>query len=635
MEDQVLTIPQEPEETNLKERTIPFVHAILLLIVAYTYMTVLFAVFQDNSYPALLFIGNTALFVLTFVFGMISGGKVNAVSILSLLFGLVSGANAWINGLNFLPVYIYFHVMILSYTFLALSMFGNHNRTLNGGMLFLDAVKATFIYPFASFSALFTTLFRPSKGSKKFGKAVLLTVLGVVIAFFLCLISIALLSYDPAFREIFTFDFDWDDVPLTIIKILFTVPLAALLLGAFVSSKAHKAERMSSPEAAVSFTERIKKIPAVVLMIPIVSLLVIYGIFFFTQWGTYTAAFSGILPSDFTAAEYARSGFFELCGVAFINAVLGIVMGLFMKQADRASVLLRKLANSLLAIATLVLIATALSKMILYVQRFDLTVLRLFVSVVLVLIAVGFLTSLLSQWIKPIKVTPVLVVLVGLLLLVTPFLNVRGRIAKYNVDAYLARAEQGILSNKIDTGYLVSDLGSAAIPDAVRLLESGKLRPAYETRLEEQLAEHAEYLKNHNTFLEQSLFDRRALNCLLNSSLYRPAASGIEIKSATLNSFEVQGDTVVFTCEVEIINTSKEIQSFQLIGLFQPDQQNGLIQENELVAQDSETHSTVLTANAESNQRIIVVFLGTFAGNPEKQNRNAPEILVSYKDSNA
>ena len=65
MEDQVLTIPQEPVETNLRERTISFVHAILLLIVAYTYMCVLFAVFQDKSYPALLFIGNTALFVLT------------------------------------------------------------------------------------------------------------------------------------------------------------------------------------------------------------------------------------------------------------------------------------------------------------------------------------------------------------------------------------------------------------------------------------------------------------------------------------------------------------------------------------------------------------------------------------------
>ena len=299
-----------------------------------------------------------------------------------------------------------------------------------------------------------------------------------------------------------------------IAKLLFTIPAAALLFSTFESSRSHKAESMSTPEKADAFALRVKKVPAVVLMIPVVALLAIYGIFFFTQWDTYMSAFSGILPNDYTAAEYARNGFFELCAVASINAVLSIVMGLFMKQCNVASVLLRKLANTLLSIATLVLIATALSKMILYVQRFDLTVLRLFVSVVLVLIAVGFLTSLLSQWIKPIKVTPVLVVLVGLLLLVTPFLNVRGRIAKYNVDAYLARAEQGILSNKIDTGYLVSDLGSAAIPDAVRLLESGKLRPAYETKLEEQLTEHAEYLKNHNTFLEQSLEDQRALDIL-------------------------------------------------------------------------------------------------------------------------
>jgi hypothetical protein len=514
MEDQVLMIPQEPEETNLKARTVSFVHGILLLIVAYAYMTVLFAVFQDKCYPALLFIGNSALFVLTFVFGLLSGGKVNAVSILSLIFGLVSGAYAWINGMNFLPVYIYFHVMILSYTFLALSLFGNHSRTLQGGMLFLDAVKATFVYPFVSFSALFTTMFRPSKGSRKFGKAVLFTVLGVFLAFILCLIAITLLSYDPTFKKIFTFNFDWDDIPITIVKVFFAVPLSALLFGAFVSSKAHKAERMSSKEAAATFTERIKRIPAVVLMIPVVSLLAIYGIFFFTQWDTYMSAFSGVLPSDFTAAEYARSGFFELCGVASINAVLGVVMALFMKQNGRAAVLIRKLANSLLAIATLVLIATALSKMILYVQRFDLTVLRLFVSVVLVLIAIGFFTSLLSQWIKPVKVTPVLIVIVGLLLLVTPLLTVRGRIAKYNVDAYLARAEQGVANNSIDIDYLLYDLDSAGVPEAVRLLESGKLRHAQENDLRRSLRKRAENLKAHSAFAEQSLVDKRALQVL-------------------------------------------------------------------------------------------------------------------------
>ena len=511
MEEQAIQI--QPLEESASVRVRAMLHVILLLIASYCFITAIWFL-ADNVYPALMLIATASLFVITLGFGLLHGAKVSLQVIAPFILGIVGGANAWINGMQFLSTYLYLHVIVLFYTYMTLSLFCNQNRSLNGGILLLDCVKATFVYPFISFAAMFTTLFKPSKGSKRIGKAVLFTLLGIGIAFVLSLIAVSLLSYDPTFRKIFTFDYDWDDLPSVIAKLLFTIPAAALLFSTFESSRSHKAESMSTPEKADAFALRVKKVPAVVLMIPVVALLAIYGIFFFTQWGTYTAAFSGILPSDFTAAEYARNGFFELCAVASINAVLSVVMGLFMKQCNAASVLLRKLANTLLSIATLVLIATALSKMILYVQRFDLTVLRLFVSVVLVLIAVGFLTSLLSQWIKPIKVTPVLVVLVGLLLLVTPFLNVRGRIAKYNVDAYLARAEQGILSNKIDTGYLVSDLGSAAIPDAVRLLESGKLRPAYETRLEEQLTEHAEYLKNHNAFLEQSLADQRALDIL-------------------------------------------------------------------------------------------------------------------------
>ena len=502
------------EEPSIKKQTISFVHAILLLITAYTYLTVLFGVFDGNEYPVLLMIGNTALFVLTFILGLLSGAKINTHVIVSLVFGLIAGAYAWINGFFFLPTYLYFHVIVLSYTFLVLSLFENHNRTLNGGILCLDCVKATFVYPFASFTALFTTLFRPSKGSKKFSRSLLLTILGLFIALILGLITVSLLSYDPTFKKIFTWNIDWDDTPITIVKLLFTIPLAALLFGAFASSKAHKLERMSSPEAAAAVGARIRKIPAVVLMIPVVTLLVIYGIFFFTQWDTYMSAFSGVLPQEFTAAEYARSGFFELCGVASINAVFGMIMGLFMKQSDRISVLLEKIANSLLAIATLILIATALSKMILYVQRFDLTVLRLTVSIALVLIAIGFLTSLLSQWIPAIKVTPVLVVCVGLLLLALPFCNVRGQIARYNVDAYLARAEQGVAENSIDFSYLVYDLGSCGVPEAVRLCESGKLKHYDENDLIKMLRKKQMLLKKHDAFLEQSLADRKALHTL-------------------------------------------------------------------------------------------------------------------------
>ena len=510
--------PMAEPVIDTKERTLSLTQGILLLFAAFGYATALFGV-DHNCYPLPFFLGNTTLFLLTLVCGLLCGGKLNVHAIVSLLLGIVAGVCPWINGLQPLPTFVYVQMLVLAYAFLTLSLFGNHNRALSGGLLLLDAIKATFVYPFASFPALFRTLFRPSQKGERARKTALYVLLGVVIALVLGVIAVSLLSYDPAFRAIFTFQFEWNDVPLTIMKLILAIPLAALLNGSFVSSKAHKLEKMSSPESAAAVSVRVKVIPAVILMIPVAALLAIYGIFFFTQWETYMSAFSGVLPESFTAAEYARSGFFELCGVAAINAALGVVMELFEKRTGMASELLRRIANSLLALATLVLIATALSKMILYVQRFDLTVLRLTVSVLLVLIAIGFFTALVAQWIRCVRVTPVLVVLVAALLLALPFANVHGRIAAYNVDAYLARAEQGIADNQIDVAYLTYDLGSAAVPDAVRLLASGRLNAEDERELKASLRDRLNMLQAASGAWESSLADQRALKILLGCDL--------------------------------------------------------------------------------------------------------------------
>ena len=109
---------------------------------------------------------------------------------------------------------------------------------------------------------------------------------------------------------------------------------------------------------------------------------------------------------------------------------------------------------------------------------------------------------------------PVLIVTVSLILLAIPFLNVRGRIAKYNVDTYLARAEQGIKDNHIDVSYLVHDLGSAGVPEAVRLLESGKLEYRDKSDLNMYLEVKQKYLQEHNDSLDQSLSDKCALKLL-------------------------------------------------------------------------------------------------------------------------
>lgn len=508
---EILTAPNP--EPDLRKRILAFCHALLLLVCAYGLIYALYGVIDHNGYPLVFFIGVCALFALTLVFGLLSGGRLRAHAAAALPFGLIAGAFAWINGGTSLFGFVYLCVSALSYTYFVLALFDNQNRTFSGGVLFLDLVKATFVYPFLSFAALFTSLFQRSKGNKKFGRGVLFVLLGVVIALVLGAAAVALLSYDPKFKAYFTFDWDWNNVPDIIVRVLFTVPLAALLFGAFTSSREKKLPNMSTPEQAEAIGTRMQKIPAVVLMIPVAALLAIYGLFFFTQWDTYMSAFGGVLPDAFTAAEYARSGFFELCAVAAINAVLGVVLSLFMKQSACVSVVLKKLANTLLALATLILIATALSKMFLYIKRFDLTVARLIASTILVLIAIGYAVSLLAQWIRRIKVLPVLIVCVSLLLLVVPFLNVRGRIAAYNVDQYLLRAEQHAAENSIDTEYLLYDLRSAAIPDTIRLMNSGALSASDASELRDRLKGRYRRLKEQEP-LDRSLADVRALNAL-------------------------------------------------------------------------------------------------------------------------
>lgn len=77
------------------------------------------------------------------------------------------------------------------------------------------------------------------------------------------------------------------------------------------------------------------------------------------------SAFQNLLPAGYTYADYARRGFFELCGVAVLNLTLIALLQLFSRRdADTgkkpAAV---RVYTVILAVFTLALIVTALRKM--------------------------------------------------------------------------------------------------------------------------------------------------------------------------------------------------------------------------------------------------------------------------------
>ena len=190
-----------------------------------------------------------------------------------------------------------------------------------------------------------------------------------------------------------------------------------------------------------------------------------YLVYLFSQLAYFFSAFSGILPADYTFsyAEYARRGFFELCGIAAINlSVLYAMLLLSRKKQEKLPVVLRVL-GTFVDLVTLVLISTAMAKMALYIRQYGMTVKRLGTSACMVCMAVVFLALLLRFYLPRVRVLPVALIAASLAVLTLGAGNVHAFAAWYNYTAF----ESGKL-NTIDTAYL-RHLGDEGTPYLIRL----------------------------------------------------------------------------------------------------------------------------------------------------------------------
>ena len=114
---------------------------------------------------------------------------------------------------------------------------------------------------------------------------------------------------------------------------------------------------------------------------------------------------------------------------------------------------------------SLVLVATALSKMILYMGSFGLTRLRLTTSVFMVFLGLIVAAEGLRLFVKKLPVAQLAVTLGAVILIGLSVANVDGIVARYNVDAWK--------SGKLDSldVEMICDLGDGAVPVLAELAE--------------------------------------------------------------------------------------------------------------------------------------------------------------------
>lgn len=236
----------------------------------------------------------------------------------------------------------------------------------------------------------------------------------------------------------------------------------ALLLAPFLLGFAFSLKKSEPKESAPS---SFKGLDTIVLTAFLALLSLFYLLYLFSQLAYFFSAFSGFLPQgfDFSYAEYARRGFFEMSMIAGINLAMLFAMILLAKKQEEKLPVSLKICGTFIGLFTLVLIGTALSKMVMYIARYGMTGLRITTSAFMVFAAVVFCAMLLRLYLPKVRVLQTAVVCAALILAVLGLGNVNAVVARYNYEAYRSQRLSGI-----DVEYL-EFLGDEGVPYLVEL----------------------------------------------------------------------------------------------------------------------------------------------------------------------
>ena len=310
--------------------------------------------FPMSKKPLLAVLFLIALYVLSFLLlrGRARLGLVQKLVLLSAALALLPPL-LWADTGNAFLCVLY---ALTAYAYLLYAASGNCLEEGLSELLGADLVRALFVFPFPSLGRIFPAL--ASREKKGAGKLLLKILLGLLLAVAPTAAALSLLSYDSGFRSIVDglFRFRGEDVLVQFLRLLFTLPVAMYFFGLYASSALRASTRDAAAEKARARKERRHFVPLVTAAAAVIPLLLVYIIYFVSQWAYYTSAFTGVLPENLSYAEYARGGFFQLCAVSCINFLAVICLSRYVRREGEG---LRRALCVILACFTLVLIATA------------------------------------------------------------------------------------------------------------------------------------------------------------------------------------------------------------------------------------------------------------------------------------
>ena len=224
--------------------------------------------------------------------------------------------------------------------------------------------------------------------------------------------------------------------------------------------------------------------------------------YLFAQLAYFFSAFKGILPEDyeFTLSNYARRGFFEMCIIAVINFVIIYVVLMLAKKNKGKICVSGRLLCGFMGLFTLLIISTALSKMILYIGEYGMTKLRIYTSMFMLFLGLVFIALILRTFFLKVPVLKVAIITAATVIALMGVVNVNSVIASYNYNGYINGDLKEMDVNTIyrlgDEGvvYLVkltncedTEVAENAENKLDRIIKNGKY---YELEIDEQVEDN-------------------------------------------------------------------------------------------------------------------------------------------------
>ncbi|MDD2361980.1 MAG: DUF4173 domain-containing protein [Oscillospiraceae bacterium] len=339
------------------------------------------------------------------------------------------------------------------------------SRTTSGRIFSLQSIYDTIIsfvarpiiYLDVPFKAISTNIGKKEKGSKS-----TMIVLGLVISLPLAAIFISLfIKADEAFG--FLANKVYENLNISFGKIYFDLIFGtgtAIFIAAWlITLRARKV-----PEKTI--IKPCKGINEILTATVFIVIDLIFILFVIIQLGYLFAGME--LPNGMSYADYARSGFFELCGVLCVSVIVIMICLIFVQKNDKQR--LPGYISFLLTVFILcnyVIIASSAYRMITYISAYDLSEKRVMVTWLDAVFAICMIGAIIKIWRPKFNAFSFTALTVIIMSVALNTVNVKALIADYNVDKYL-ESRTTSSERKVDIEYL-GNLGSSAVKATYRL----------------------------------------------------------------------------------------------------------------------------------------------------------------------